>query len=192
MGFPPAPTEQQTDVSQESQDSSCDYVAEWPAKGGVDGPQPWDLAARDITVAPDPASGVVRVVDGAGQVTDLAPGAPDSVSPIVPAHGRPPLTSLSVGDGVRELGMLLAELGYDNSVSRGQNPFAVFDESIAAAVDAFRRDYDVEEDPSQFPRDSRANAQSHVLAWTWEGLLRAVKRHREGKGEDGRQLSFAG
>jgi hypothetical protein len=167
-----------------------DYAGEWPQLGGFgDAPQPWDLRAQGLRVSTD-AEGRTTIVGEGGQVTELPAGAPNTVSPIVVAHGRPTISMLSTGDPVRELAELLALLGYETSISRGTNALAVFDESVAAAVDSFKRDYDVEEDPSGFPRDSKDSVQRFVSSWTWEGLLRAARRARE-SATDPRLQTFA-
>lgn len=85
---------------------------------------------------------------------------------------RPTLSSGSGGEPVAELASLLHELGYETSISHGENPFSVLDGSIMAAVERFRSEHGVEEDPSGF-RD-RAEAAQHVGPWTWEALLRAA------------------
>jgi hypothetical protein len=90
-------------------------------------------------------------------------------------HSRKPiLTSGSGGEPVNELASLLHELGYQTSISRGENSFSILDDSIMGAVQRFRSEHGVEEDPSGF-RD-RAEAASHVGPWTWEALLRATGR----------------
>jgi hypothetical protein len=190
VGFGPAQAASEPDVPKPPEQLP-DYAGEWPAKGGLDGPQPWDLHNLGLKVGTADDGSVTVTSPHTGGIVQLQPGAPDTVSPIVPAHGRPPLGPGSASPAVRELGELLAVLGYETSVSRGQNPQGNFDESIAAAVDRFRTDYGVEEDPSQFPRDGRANAQSHVLAWTWEAILRAAGREREAAESDRRQLAHA-
>jgi hypothetical protein len=179
----PEPVEQQPEAAQPPS-----YENDWPQEGGFDGPQPWDLVAQGFKVGAT-EQGTTLVKDG--EITELAPGEPDTVSPIVPAHGRPVLSSLSAGEAVKELGALLAELGYETSISKGRNPFGVLDETVASAVERFREDYDVAEDPSQFAHDRKAAALSHVGPWTWEALLRAAARKREERGEDRRQLEFA-
>lgn len=180
-----------------------DYAADWPRKGGFgDAPQPWDLQAQGITVATpapaDPAgpAPATTVLQG-GKETELAAGAPNTVAPIVVDHGRPILTSgsIDVGPGpaiagaVTELGQLLGLLGYPNSVTRGTNPFGVVDDSILGAVEKFRDDYDVREDPSSWSRNGRANAESHIGPWTWEGILRAAERVEADADADRRQLA---
>jgi peptidoglycan hydrolase-like protein with peptidoglycan-binding domain len=148
-----------------------DRYADWPVKGGgdTDTPQPWDLKGQGISAADQ---------------AELGDGDPDTVSPIVPRAGLELLTYGSQGPAVRDLAVRLGELGYSNSISRGSvdNAFNVYDESVASAVEAFRRDYDVAEDPSQFGRDPRASAISHVGPWTTEAILRASDREREDRG----------
>lgn len=147
--------------------SARDRYRDWPTKGGSD-PQPWDLKALEL-----PRPGQDRAaLDG---------GEPDTISPVQLRAGLPLLTYGSQGDDVRDLGRRLGELGYPNSVSRGSidNAYGVYDESIAQAVAAFRRDYNVAEDPSQFPRDPAGSAESHAGPWTLEAILRASDRQRE-------------
>ena len=172
----------------ERPESLPDYAGEWPKQGGVDGPQPWDLRAQGLKVGTDDSGSTTVIDPHSGHVVELDAGGTDTISPIVPAHGRPPLSSGSAGSAVLELGALLADIGYPNSVSKGLNPYGIFDESIAGAVERFRYDFDVKEDPSQFTRDKDANAASHVLAYTWEAILRAAKRARDEHQVDGRQL----
>jgi hypothetical protein len=57
---------------------------------------------------------------------------------------RAVLTSGSQHEDVHELGRLLADAGHENSVSRGENPFGLVDESILTAVNNYRNDGDVE------------------------------------------------
>lgn len=181
-----------------------DYARDWPKRGGLGGPQPWDLRAQGITVAieaeGDPSKPPkVVVLDSDRDEIELAPGAADVVSPIVPVHGRPWLApgSIDVGPGpaaagaVAELGQLLALLGYESSVSRGVNHLGVFDDSLAAAVERFCADYDVAEDPSQFQRNGQALAQTHVGPWVWEAVLRAAERVEAEADDDRRQLAHA-
>ena len=172
-------------------DNLPNYAADWPQKGGLDAPQPWDLRQLGLTTGTADDGTVTVSSPHTGDVVQLAPGGVDTISPIVPAHGRPVLTGGSVGPDVIELGVLLGLLGYDNSVSRGENPQGVYDDSIDAAVEGFRRDYDVQEDPSQFARDRANNARSHVAAWTWEAVLRAASRVQDELQADGRTQTFA-
>lgn len=88
------------------------------------------------------------------------------------AHDRRILISGSAGDEVLELCACLGRLGYETSVSRGENALAVFGAAERAAVEAFRRDYNVQEDPAIVA----ASTTEAVGAWTWEALFRLVKR----------------
>lgn len=129
---------------------------DWPRAKGM-GLQPWDVRALGITVTP-------------GEPVEM---------PVRPDHGRPVLTSGSGGPSVAELGRLLGKLGYENSVSRGQNPFSVLYPDLMAAVEQFRRDYDIAEDPTGFGGDNPAGqheAQKHVGPWTWAAILRVADR----------------
>lgn len=86
-------------------------------------------------------------------------------------HSRATLTSGSAGPDVAELCELLRRLGYETSYSQGENPFAILAASELAAVERFRSDYGVQEDPSAFAAHEAAN---HVGPWTWEALNRAA------------------
>lgn len=84
--------------------------------------------------------------------------------------GRAVLTSGSAHDDVHELGRLLADAGYENSVSRGENPFGIVDETILAACQLFRQARDVE------PEDAIPGVPEHERRrWIgprlWDGLL---------------------
>lgn len=131
---------------------------DWPRKG-YSGPQPWE--------AVDPFSEEARALHE-------DPGSPNTVAPIVLTHSHPILTSGSGGVEVAELCQQLARLGYKTSVSRGENPFATLDPSVMAAVNQFRDDYGVREDPDGF--GGEAAARNHVGPYTWEALDRAVER----------------
>lgn len=180
-----------------------DYANDWPKRGGFgdDVPQPWDLDAQGI-VAAAPASGDPSVAQpitvlADGEQIELAPGAPNVIAPIVLDHGRPILASGSIDLGpgpavagaVTELGQLLALIGYPNSVSRGQNHLGIVDDSIMGAVEKFRDDFDVREDPSGWQRNGRVNAQTHVGPWTWEAILRVAERIEADSDEDRRHLT---
>lgn len=135
------------------------------ASPDYDGPQPWDHEALGV----------------AGREKELDPGAPNTITPTV-SHTHPILTGGSTHPVVHELGRKLAELGFPNSVSRGENPFGHVDQTVLAAVDAFRSRYGVQEDPSGFGGNTpagRAHAAAHIGPWTIEGILRAHDRHQE-------------
>lgn len=57
---------------------------------------------------------------------------------------RPVLTSGSSHPDVAELGRLLAAAGHENSVSRGENPHNLVDESLLAAITAYRNAHQVD------------------------------------------------
>lgn len=136
---------------------------DWPVKGGDGHPQPWDLQALGV------------------DTTGLEPGKkPNPNQPIVITH-RYPILGPGTCDvaAVTKLGELLAALGYETSLSHGQNPFGVVDESVLAASQQFRNDFGVEEDPTAFGGNNdhtRQLARNHIGPWTWEALLRAVER----------------
>jgi peptidoglycan hydrolase-like protein with peptidoglycan-binding domain len=136
--------------------------ADWPQRGDTR-PQPWDLDALGVPRAD----------------RELAPGAPDTVSPIVVRHRCRTLTSGEAGPLVAELAARLHELGYPTSISRGENPYTVFDHSVMAAVERFRADYGVEEDPTPYSGARAADqAAAHVGPYTWEGIIRVSDRER--------------
>lgn len=129
---------------------------DWPAKG-YDGPQPWDHDALGIS-----RSELDKLVTNGG---------PNNLTPKI-SHAFPILTSGSADQSVHELGRKLAELGYPNSVSAGENPFGTVDASVLGAVKAFRTAYGVEVDASPF-NGNQAVADNHIDPWTVEAILRA-------------------
>ena len=135
-----------------------DMLAGWPKKG-YSGPQPWDHDALGISRS-------ARDEIGSGRNT---------VTPVI-SHDCPILTSGSSHPMVHELGRKLGDLGFENSVSRGENPFGAVDQSVLDAVRHFRRQYGVAPDASGFDGDAR-KADAHLDPWTVEAILRA---HRQG------------
>jgi peptidoglycan hydrolase-like protein with peptidoglycan-binding domain len=100
-------------------------------------------------------------------------------SSITVVHDKPILASGSAGAAVFELCGLLSELDYETDVTRGVNAFGVYGPAEATAVQRFREDYGVREDPTGFggeSEDAVRLAAAHVGPWTWEGLLRATGR----------------
>jgi hypothetical protein len=92
-------------------------------------------------------------------------------------HDRRILISGSAGDEVLELCACLGRLGYETSVSRGENALAVFGAAERTAVGRFRTDYGIEEDPAIIS----ATTPDAVGAWTWEALFRLVNRVEGGE-----------
>lgn len=136
----------------------------WPSKD-YDGPQPWDHDALNIPKEERDKVGSNR----------------NTVTPTV-SHTHPILTSGSAHHSVHELGRKLGDLGYPNSVSRGENPFGTVDDTVLAAVHTFRSQYGVQPDPTGFGGNTpagRANAEAHLDPWTIEAILRAHKREIE-------------
>jgi hypothetical protein len=130
----------------------------WP-KEGYDGPQPWDHDGLNI-----PPSERDKIGSGENLIT-----------PVV-THDYPILTSGSAHPRVHELGRKLGDLGFPNSVSRGENPFGAVDQSVMSAVGSFRAHYGVQPDPSPFGGDTaqgRSLAEAHIDPWTVEAILRA-------------------
>jgi hypothetical protein len=136
--------------------------ADWPQKGDQRA-QPWDLDAVGI----------------ARSDRELAPGAPDTVSPVVIRHSYPILTSGSGGAAVAELASRLHLLGYVTDLARGENPFATVTSDVLSAVEKFREDYGVQEDPTPYGGNtdrSRSRAANTIGPFTWEGVIRASDR----------------
>lgn len=152
------------DLSELDQAERGERYKDWPERGGSELPQPWDLTAQGL-------HGQLRDFE-----RDSQPGSPNTVSPIVIAHGKPILANGSSDPTVHELGRILGQLGFPNSVSDGQNPYGAVDNSVMAAVYSFRDAYGVQEDPSGWggnTPDGRARAAAHIGPWTWEAILRA-------------------
>lgn len=141
-----------------------EQYASWPQRGPssefADQPQPFDLRAHGL-----PQPGVTR--------DHLPGGEPDQISPVVVAHDKPLLTTGMAGPYVAELAGLLSKVGYPTSISEGRNGVNAFDDTVAAAVNYFKRDFHVQEDPSQFP--DQATADRMVGPYIWEALIRAAK-----------------
>jgi peptidoglycan hydrolase-like protein with peptidoglycan-binding domain len=159
---PTAPDTDAPATATATQESPRQRYADWPHKGD-DRAQPWDLDAVGVDKAD----------------RELEPGARDTVSPVVLRHSYPTLVSGSADPAVAELGRRLAALGYANSVSEGANPFGVVDDSVLSAVDRFRDDYGVQEDPTPYGGTSTAaqiRAALHIGPYTWEAIIRASDR----------------
>lgn len=92
-------------------------------------------------------------------------------------HDRRILISGSAGDDVLELAACLGRVGYETSISRGENALAVFGGAERAAVEAFKRDYGIEEDPAII---AAATADA-VGPWTWQALFCLVNRLESGE-----------
>lgn len=87
-----------------------------------------------------------------------------------PAEGMPILASGSAGASVTRLCQQLAKAGFETPVSRGENPLAVLGAGELTAVQAFRRERGVSEDPSAFSGGA-VQAERCVGPWTWTALL---------------------
>jgi peptidoglycan hydrolase-like protein with peptidoglycan-binding domain len=137
---------------------------DWPASGGNGKPQPWDLDALGLKN------------DG----RDLAPGAPNTVAPIVPRAGLPTLAEGSQHDRVPELCRRLEALGYPTSNADGGNPHGLVDKTVLQAVQKFRSDFGVQEAPTDTwggeTDEGRRAAANHIGPYTWEALIRASDR----------------
>ncbi|MTD43853.1 hypothetical protein GKE82_05920 [Conexibacter sp. W3-3-2] len=88
---------------------------------------------------------------------------------------HPILTSGSADIAVSDLGKRLAALGFENSASRGENPFNIVDGSVMAAVRAFRKAYGVREPTDGFEGDQE-QADRHIGPWTATAIVRASDR----------------
>lgn len=87
------------------------------------------------------------------------------------SHDRGLISSGSAGELVVELGAMLCALGYTNEIGEGKNPHAIFGKSELDALEQFRKEFGVVEDPAI----TRATMPSTVGPWTWETLFRAVR-----------------
>lgn len=94
---------------------------------------------------------------------------PHAMAPIT--HSKGLITSGSGGPDVIDLAELLAKLGYESSISRGESPYGGYGESEQAAVEAFCRDYGVEEDPAVIS----ATHAGAVGPWIWQALYNAAE-----------------
>lgn len=150
------------DLSGKTQAERAECYCDWPnAKAPSDLPQPWDLRAQNLH-----------------REAELAPGAANTIAPIVVSHRFPILSSGSADPGVHVLGRALGALGFENTVSKGLNPFGAVDQSVMGAVHAFRSVFGVLEDPSGFGGHTpagQAAAAAHIGPWTWEAVLRAAE-----------------
>lgn len=136
--------------------------ADWPQPGDTR-PQPWDLDAAGV---PE-------------EDRKLAPGARDTASPVVIRHSYPIVSLGSQGSVVSDLAGRLHLLGYESDITRGENKFSSLTESVMGAVDKFREDYNVQEDPTPFGGNTakaRERAAAIVGPYTWEAILRASER----------------
>jgi hypothetical protein len=144
------------------QGGTLQQYADWPQKEDTR-PQPWDL---DTIGVPK-------------HQRELDAGAPNTVSPVVIRHSYPILTSGSAGAVVNELASRLHLLGYVTDISKGENPFAIVTDKIMSAVESFREDYGVKEDPTPYggnTQSARDRAALTIGPFTWEALLRASER----------------
>lgn len=135
-----------------------DLLEGWPRRG-YDGPQPWDHDALNISREDREKVGKNR----------------NTVTPTI-SHSAPILGPGSAHPVVHELGNKLAELGFPNSVSDGENPFGTVDQSILSAVRSFRQHYGVQPDPGAFGGNHAAGrelADAHLDPWTVEAIYRA-------------------
>lgn len=154
-------TDAPTDAPSTDQASVRSQYRDWPFGPDDDRPQPWEHRALNV----DPNA--------------VGPGEHDDASPVPIEHNYPTLSAGSHGPAVLELGQLLGDLGYGNSVSEGNNPFNVLDDGLLRAVQQFRRDHGVVEDPTAFGGDNddgRRAAGNHVGPYTWEALQRVTER----------------
>lgn len=86
-----------------------------------------------------------------------------------PVTTRPILSTGSGHDAVHELGQLLAKAGCPNSVSRGENPHGVVDDTILTAAAAFRAAHDVPEETA-IPGVPKAERDRWIGPELWKAL----------------------
>lgn len=132
-------------------------------------PEPALAAASDAADA-EPKTAPKKGDWGSKGYTGPQPWESDDA--VVIDHRMPTLASGSDGPAVLELGARLAKLGYESSVSRGENPFAILDPTLLDAVRDFRADFGVHDDYRTFADPD--DAANHVGPFTWEALLRAT------------------
>lgn len=151
-------------------------------------PEPPAPVVTGTTAAPAPS--VAAIPAGPAPSTDAAPSSSRVMDAGWPFKGysgpqayeaeNPPtltqnhlmLSPGMTGPEVVELAALLGQLGYGSSITSGQNPHAIFDDSLVRALGEFGREYGVEEDPAVL----RARTPDTVGPWTWEALVRAVHK----------------
>lgn len=136
----------------------------WPSKD-YEGPQPWEHDELNIS----------------REDRDNIGSSENTVTPTI-SHHHPILTSGSAHQSVHEIGRKLGDLGFPNSVSRGENPFGSVDESVMTSVHAFRAQYGVRPDPSGFGGNTpngRSSAEAHLDPWTVEAILKAHEKRND-------------
>jgi peptidoglycan hydrolase-like protein with peptidoglycan-binding domain len=141
------------------------HYKDWPHKGD-ESPQPWDLRGQGV-----PLENISAQVE-AGPV-------PNVVTPVRVRHSHAILAVGAQGPEVGELARRLHVLGYATSIGTGTNPYSVLTDDVLGAVDRFREDFGVLEDPSGFGgagAKAKAKAAAHVGPWTWEAVIRASER----------------
>lgn len=83
---------------------------------------------------------------------------------------RPVLTAGTQHEDVHQLGRLLADAGYENSVSRGENPFGLVDETLLTAANAYRIAQGVEPE-TDIPGVPEHEQQRWIGPVLWEALV---------------------
>ena len=153
--------------------------SELPQGAPVPVPAEQQPPAPQPTVAMPPAVQVAESAPAAEELPESWPSAgytgpqPWEVArPPALCHDRRILIAGSAGDDVLELAAALARVGYETSISRGENALAVYGAAEPAAVEAFHRDYGIKEDPAIIS----ATTPDAVGPWTWEALFRLVQR----------------
>ena len=196
MSPEPTPAEEITDVEQQGAPQGAPADTPPPAPPAPPAPEP----PAPVAEQPPVTAGAAAPPPAPPAVTGPLPAtpAPQAIAPSEPkvmdaewphpgytgpqpweADNPPTLTqnhlmlgSGAAGEEVVELASHLAYLGYGLSISVGQNPHQMFDDSIRAAVAAFCSDYGVAEDPKVL----QARTQDTVGPWLWEALVRAVHK----------------
>lgn len=160
----PVPFAPDQEQAQQQAPSLRSQYADWPQKGDQR-EQPWDLDALGVP----------------NSDRELEPGTPNTVSPVVIRHSYPLLASGSAGAPVAELAARLHLLGYATDIAEGKNPFSILTTNVMSAVERFREEHNVREDPTAYGGDTEAGrrqANEVVGPYTWEALLRASERAR--------------
>jgi len=175
---PPAPPQATSSVAPaEPQSPPAPPIPAPPAPAPSTPPAPTAIVPPPVEV-----SGSVEVATPATPEKILPPEWPfkgftgcqpwEAENPPTITHDRRMLTSGTNGPEVAELGALLGVIGYPNPITAGQNPHAIYDTELAAAVRQFCSEFGVSEDPAIVA----AMTADVVGPWIWEALNRAARK----------------
>lgn len=150
-----------------------------PPRPVVDGgaaapaPAPSAVPAGPASPSPDVTAPAARVMDPAWPFKGYAGPQPwEAENPPTLTQNHLMLSPGASGAEVVELAALLGRLGYGSSITAGQNPHAIYDDSLVRAVQALEREYGVSEDPAVI----RARTAETVGPWLWEAIVRAAHK----------------